>query len=631
MTPKASIIIRSFNEEKHLSDLFDALDSQDFKDFETLVIDSGSYDQTCEIALARATRLIQIPQRDFTFGHSLNVGIREACGEFCAIISAHAIPKNPNWLSKLLEPFQDKKVAMSCGSQRGCSTSKYGELRDFERVFGEKRLELSSPEFLINNANSAIRKSLWEKEPFDETLPGLEDIAWARSWFKRGYKAVYEPQAAVTHIHEESWDQVHRRYYREGQAARWIGVRRRRELLDFSIEEAKALAGDFTHAVKDGVLLDRTFEIIRFRWNRLTGTIQGVHDGALMENPLTAKRFLFDRAYKSVVINGPNDASLEDRTPPDPTPSEVLVRVAYEGVCATDLEILEGTLGYYANGMAQYPIIPGHEFSGTVAEIGPRVSKIKVGDHVVVECIQGCGECEHCKRNNPIACDKRQEVGVIRRDGGYAEFMVTPERFVHVIPNETSLQTACLTEPLAVVLKGLRRIKLDSESSAAVIGAGPIGHLTARVLRHRGNTVTVFDKNKKRLELLKSSGAKTALEPTDLDQFDAIIEATGNPDVLESALSQSRPGALLLLLGFPYDRREFSFESIVGYDRTIIGSVGSTAEDFKTALGLLEKLDLKAFTSRILPLSEFQTAWKLARAGDPLKVLLKVDQTKTSN
>ena len=105
-------------------------------------------------------------------------------------------------------------------------------------------------------------------------------------------------------------------------------------------------------------------------------------------------------------------------------------------------------------GEAKYPIVPGHEFSGTIASVGSRVTALAPGDRVVVECIQGCGECEACRRGNPIGCVTRCEVGVIGRDGGSQEYMVTPARFVHKLPPELDPRAACLCEPTAVVLTG---------------------------------------------------------------------------------------------------------------------------------------------------------------------------------
>lgn len=313
-------------------------------------------------------------------------------------------------------------------------------------------------------------------------------------------------------------------------------------------------------------------------------------------------------------------------------PEEILVRVGYEGVCATDVEIADGNLGYYKTGAASYPIVPGHEFAGTVVASGALVSNVRVGDRVVVECIQSCGRCASCMRENWIACQARTEIGVIGRDGGYQEEMVTPARFAHRIPANLSLKKACLCEPLAVVLKGLRRLlracPTNGATQVAVVGAGPIGHLSARLLNQQGRKVVAFDRDPRRCFELTRAGIESCDRPGDLHSFDAVIEATGDPDALDWILSTSWAGTTILLLGLPYARRAFSFESIVGYDKTIVGSVGSTASDFAAALELLPALDTGTMCTPVLPLADFQQAWELSRNRAHLKILLAVDPTQ---
>ena len=206
-----SIIIRAFNEEKHLPALFDALEKQEYRDFETIVVVSGSIDRSRKIASGRATRLVTLSSHDFTFGYSLNVGIREATGRYIVIVSAHTLPVDAKWLERMIAPLKEEKTAMVYGRQTGNGVSKFSELQDFGRLFGPVRQALKPPDFFANNANSAIRRDLWAEHQFDQALPGLEDIEWAKFWMQKGYSVVYEPDAAIYHIHEESWRQIRRR------------------------------------------------------------------------------------------------------------------------------------------------------------------------------------------------------------------------------------------------------------------------------------------------------------------------------------------------------------------------------------------------------------------------------------
>ena len=335
---------------------------------------------------------------------------------------------------------------------------------------------------------------------------------------------------------------------------------------------------------------------------------------------------------RAVVINGVNKAALEKIPLPKPGPLDVVIKVAFTGICRTDLEILEGTLGYYHNDIANYPIVPGHEVSGVLVDVGSDVIEFEVGDRVVVECIQGCGDCRSCRRNFAIGCDERSELGVIRRNGGYSEFLIAPARFIHRLPHDCDLKKASLAEPLAVVLKGLRRLgslcsgldKLDMK--CAVVGAGPLGQLCAMVLAARGYSVTLFDEDENRLRNIDRS-MRTSRMLEGLCDFDVLIEATGEQSALTATLKESKAGASILLLGLPYELAPFSFEQIVAYDKFIVGSVGSSAADFAEALRLLPQLDSSSFTDVILPIEHFERGWDLVRKRAHLKVLLAPNGT----
>jgi 2-desacetyl-2-hydroxyethyl bacteriochlorophyllide A dehydrogenase len=368
-----------------------------------------------------------------------------------------------------------------------------------------------------------------------------------------------------------------------------------------------------------------------FRYNKSVGTVKGLWYNPANQNSNTTKEIFFDRSGQAVVIRGNHKASLETVAIPEIKPGDVLIRVAFEAVCATDLEIYKGTLGYYQNGLAHYPIVPGHEFSGKIVAFGTNVDHLKIGDPVVAECIQSCGECDDCKRENFLGCHQRTELGVIGRNGGYAEYVIVPGKFVHRLPADISLDAACLCEPLAVAIKGMKRLRRTwrqkekkNSKSCAVVGAGPLGHLCARVLAHWGHKVTVFDRNKQRLGYFSDSAIETAQDLAQLDRFDNIIEATGAPDALDAILWLSRAGTSILLLGLPYAHRNFTFESIVAYDKIIIGSVGSSAKHFQRAIELLPEIDTSAFTQKILPLSDFKQAWELTESQAHLKVILSV-------
>jgi 2-desacetyl-2-hydroxyethyl bacteriochlorophyllide A dehydrogenase len=627
-SPETSIVIRAFNEERWLPDVLRAIDRQTYRDFEVLLVDSGSMDRTREIAAAHGARIIRLRIDDFTFGHSLNLGIQEARGSLIAILSAHAIPTDEQWLERLVTPLRAPGTAMVFGGQRGHAVSKFSEARDFERVFPAKPQVMDDDHVFVNNANSAIRRDLWEQHRFDEGLPGLEDAEWAKYWIPLGKTVLYEPTACVYHVHTESWPQVRHRFHREGIAGRWTAVRIIRNIPGEILRELYWTGLDLTIATLHGRLGPLAGEIVQYRYNKTVGIVKGILDSRIITNPSKRAELQFDKGFPAVVIRGPHTAVIEPRSIPTLKPGEILVRVAYEGICATDLEIFEGRLGYYKSGMAKYPIVPGHESSGTVVSLGKKVTAFEVGDRVVVECIQGCGGCADCQRDSAITCRERREVGVIGVDGGYAQYLITRARYAHKVPAEVSLAQAALAEPLAVVMKALRRLGASAPATipkrCAVVGAGTIGHLAAKVLALRGHEITVFDRNPARLALLTGL-ARTETSLAELDRFVWLVEATGDEAALDELLQHSATGATLLLVGLPYAHNNFSFESIVGFDKAVVGSVGSNSADFEEALATLPRLDTSPFLQCTYPLEEYQRAWDAVRSRAHMKVMLKVD------
>jgi 2-desacetyl-2-hydroxyethyl bacteriochlorophyllide A dehydrogenase len=631
--PETSIVIRAFNEERWLPEVLAAVKSQTYTDYEILLVDSGSVDRTRDVAEANGARVIRLRSDDFTFGHSLNAGIQASNGRFIAVLSAHAIPTDAHWLEYLVAPLRDAETPMTFGRQRGHQLSKYSEVQDFERIYGPDMRRLRAPKYFANNANAALRRDAWTQHRFDEALTGLEDVAWAKHWMDLGKLVVYEPRACIWHIHTESWPQVRRRYHREGVAAHAIGLLDGRHTPLEIWREVRWCAADLAAAWGDSQLWSRFVEIVRFRLEKTAGLVGGIRDGRNFASPALRAEMYFDKTFPAVVIRGPGHAALETRAVPSLKPGEILVRVAFQGICHTDLEILDGTLGYYRSGMATYPIVPGHECAGTVAAVGSRVTEFAEHDRVVVECIQGCGECAECARDNAIACSSRREVGVIGHDGGYATFLVTRARYAHRIPDDISLAQAALVEPLAVVTKGLRRLGANVGNGRGkrclVVGAGTIGHLAAKMLAVRGHDVTIVDREPARLALLGNGAVRTSTTIDDLTCYDWLVEATGNQETLELLLSRSATGATLLLLGLPYAQRSFSFETIVGFDRTVIGSVGSTSQDFDAAIRALPRIDTAPFLESAFPLDRFSEAWEAVRSRRYLKVMLRVDPTAT--
>ena len=627
--PETSIVIRTFNEERHLPRLLEAIHEQRYDDFEVINVDSGSYDRTTEIAREHGARLRSISSQDFTFGYSLNVGVEAAAGRFVVLVSAHTVPYDDQWLENLVGPLRQESVAMAYGRQYGVASSKFGETRDLARTFGPERKVLTPPHYFANNANSAFLRELWTSHPFSEDLPGQEDVEWAKHWMDRGYKVIYEPNAGIYHIHDETWRQVKRRYYGEAVAHREIGVWRPRDAASLAASEAWRLAGDSVAALRSGRLFSLAPEIFRFRAMKGYGTISGLLNGKAVSTPSGRQSLHFDRKCKAVVISGPNQASLQEVDIPPVRPGDVLVQVAYGGVTAADLGVLTADQSFRNGDAMSYPVIPGGEVSGWVARAGANVAGLQEGDRVVVQSLRGCGECGPCRDSTPLRCQTRDGATAGVAAGSYSEYLAAPGVFAHKLPPALGLKTAVLAEALAVVLRGLRRVgrflgKEGGPPTFAVIGAGPIGHLCALVLSSKEIPVTVFDRNPKRLESFEGAAVSVGSDSSRLEQYDVVVEATGDPDSLEQVIRTSNPDAVHLLLGLPASGRRFVAEGRAAGEKAVIWSAGADGADFQEAAELLPRLPLADSWYEAVPLTEFQRAWESFRRGDHLKVLVEV-------
>lgn len=274
MTGKCSIVIRAYNEEAHIGRLLDGIRQQTVKDVEIILVDSGSTDATVAIAEAFGARLARIPSDEFTFGRSLNLGVQAASREYVVIASAHVYPVYPDWLETLLRPFEDATVALVYGKQRAPATAKFSEQQIYYQWYPDtSTMRQVSP--FCNNANAAIRRSLWQLHPYDETLTGLEDVAWAKWAMEQGYAVAYAAEAEIIHIHNETPRGVYNRYRREGMAFKRIFPESHFNVYDFLRLTATNIVSDLWHAARHHLLVRNLISIFWFRVLQFWGTYQG--------------------------------------------------------------------------------------------------------------------------------------------------------------------------------------------------------------------------------------------------------------------------------------------------------------------------------------------------------------------
>lgn len=276
-----SVVIRAYNEERHIGRLLEGIAHQNLGETEIILVDSGSTDATLEIARRYALRVVHIQPDEFTFGRSLNRGIAASQGEIIVIASAHVYPVYPDWLERLLAPFSDPQVALAYGKQRGNATAKFSEGQIFARWYPESS-DLQQAHPFSNNANAAIRRSLWQLHPYDESLSGLEDLDWAHWAVGEGYRLAYVAEAEVIHVHNETPRAVYNRYRREAMAFKRIFPQEHFGLRDFLRLSLSNIFSDMWHAARQGVLLRSLGSIFWFRLMQFWGTYQGYrHHGPL--------------------------------------------------------------------------------------------------------------------------------------------------------------------------------------------------------------------------------------------------------------------------------------------------------------------------------------------------------------
>ncbi|HCR70960.1 MAG TPA: family 2 glycosyl transferase [Anaerolineae bacterium] len=291
-----SLIIRAYNEEKHIRRLLEGIKQQTVKNVEIILVDSGSTDSTVSIAESFGAKIVKIPSNEFTFGRSLNYGIKEAKNEFIVIASAHVYPVYPDWLETLLNPFQDEKVALTYGKQRAPDFAKFSEQQIFHQWYPDES-NLNQFTAFCNNANASIRKSLWEHHHYDETLTGLEDLEWSKWAKEKGYKIAYVAEAEIVHVHNETPSGVYNRYRREAMALRKIYPEAHFNFYDFLRLTITNIFSDLFHALREKVLLKNLFSIFWFRFMQFHGTRMGHRETSLV-TPQLRETFYYARGRK---------------------------------------------------------------------------------------------------------------------------------------------------------------------------------------------------------------------------------------------------------------------------------------------------------------------------------------------
>ena len=293
-SPRASVVVRCYNEADYIGKLFHGLSEQSIRDYEVVLVDSGSTDGTVEIAEDFGVDdIVYIDPTNFSFGRALNYGCEAASCEFCVIASAHVYPKRDDWLERLLEKF-DENVALVYGKQRGNEVTAFSENQIFKQWFPEHDIERQNHPF-CNNANAAIRREIWDEYRYDEQLTGLEDVDWANRVQRDGYDISYASEAEIVHVHDETAREVFNRYRREAYAHRQIMPNQSFPLLDFLRLSATNVLSDYRAAFRTGKLWGNVVDIPKFRLLQFWGTYRGFTKEGPISDQLWQRFYYPDR------------------------------------------------------------------------------------------------------------------------------------------------------------------------------------------------------------------------------------------------------------------------------------------------------------------------------------------------
>ena len=293
---------------------------------------------------------------------------------------------------------------------------------------------------------------------------------------------------------------------------------------------------------------------------------------------------------------------------------EVLIRVTKAGICTTDHEIIQG----YVPGFNQ---IPGHEFIGIIDK---AEDELLIGKRCTAEINISCGSCEYCCNSLGRHCPDRSVLGIINRNGAFAEYLSVPDKNVILIPDTIPDNRAIFIEPLAASLEILEQVTIKRDSKVLLLGDGKLGLLIGQVLSTLGCDLTVVGKHRDKLALLDNDNVKTVLLNDFIDKkFDIVIEATGNPSAFKRALLNVKPRGTVILKSTYADTFNFDPSKIVVDEITIIGS---RCGRFSDAIDFLNQNDIpfEKLISREMKFYDALEAFEYSAKSDTLKVVLNI-------
>jgi threonine dehydrogenase-like Zn-dependent dehydrogenase len=315
---------------------------------------------------------------------------------------------------------------------------------------------------------------------------------------------------------------------------------------------------------------------------------------------------------RALFVDG--DVTLMELPRPEPGPGEALIRVVVAGVCNTDLEILNGYMGFRG--------VPGHEFVGVVEKCR---NEHLMGRRVVGEINCVCRTCHYCKLDMPHHCLNRSVLGIASRNGAFAEYLTLPEENLHLIPDGVADDVAVFTEPTAAAFRITEQLEISPNDRVIVLGAGKLGQLIAQVLWLRTKKLVCVGRSAWKLDLLNRLQIRTAHKDEPIESgADIVVEATGSPEGFARALELVRPeGTIVLKTTVAGDSRLDMSVPVINEVRII----GSRCGPFRPALEALAlgNVEVKPMITETYDVADGVAALRRASARDVMKVLLRME------
>ena len=329
---------------------------------------------------------------------------------------------------------------------------------------------------------------------------------------------------------------------------------------------------------------------------------------------------------------GPNRIEPEQVAMPEPHEGEALIEIEACGFCGSDINIVAGT-----HPRAKAPLTIGHELSGRIVKLNGQ-STLSVGDRVTSYPLISCGVCYACTHGNPHVCRTLRLFG-FDVDGGMAQFVKLPIDSLLKLPDNMPADIGALIEPLAVAVHGVSRGPVEGVDVAAVLGAGPIGLLTALVAQARGIPhVLISDVNPARLELAASCGLtpvasgealrQRVLELTNQNGADVVYECAGHPSSAKEMTVLARSRGTIVNLGVFKKPVEIDMQAVNFKEIEMVGSRVYTRQDFQDAIDMAMKMPLEKIITRSFPIGEVESAFELFRSGEACKVLILPQESR---